>query len=120
MKHRTVHTRTAVKLAVAGAVAGGLIGTGIALAAPGHADPLSDPNVHCESTAFAMVCDGPIRSDGSWVRQFRSFGGSYYAGPGAMGFIPPVSYYDTITPDGGWPPLPVDAPRYHIEQNVRR
>lgn len=120
MKRRTIHVRTAAKLLVAGAVAGGMIGTGIALAAPSHADPLSDPNVHCLSQTFALYCDGPIRPDGTFTRQWTTSGGSYYAGPGQMGFIPGTTNYQTVNINEPWPIFPLGAPQWHIEQNGNR
>lgn len=69
MKHHTIHRRTAVKLILAGLVAGTIGGAAIALAAPSSADP------GCQTVMWGFlgsqrrtICDGPVQPDGSWLR----------------------------------------------------
>lgn len=87
------------------------------LAPAAHADPLSDPSVHCLSTTFALYCDGPIQPDGTFTRRWTTTGQSYYAGPGQMGFIPSTENYQTIDPNQPWPMTPIGAPQHHIDVN---
>lgn len=111
MKHRTIHTRTAAKLALAGAIAGGLIGTGIGLAANAHAVP-GDPHQGCESAGMfdlTLICDGPIRPDGSWKR-CSNWSPIYVPGqPG--GFAPGGNMCRIVGPGN----IPFGTPAYHIE-----
>ena len=106
MRHRTIGTVATVAASTAALAA---------LAAPANADPLTDPDVNCYSTTFALYCDGPIRPDGTFIRRWETTGGSYYAGPGQMGFIPGSTNYQTIDPSQPWPMTPIGAPQHHID-----
>ena len=74
MKRHTIHRRTAVKLILAGAIAGTIAGAALALAAPSSAAPVSsEPG--CETVMWGFlgsqrrdICDGPLNPDGSWLR----------------------------------------------------
>lgn len=100
--------RGAVLLAICGALSSVL--------PDAHADPLTDPNVHCLSTTFALYCDGPIQPDGTFTRRWTTTGGSY-VGLNGMGWIPGTENYQTINVNEPWPTLPLGAPQFHIDVN---
>lgn len=114
MKRRTIHVRTAAKLLVAGAIAGGMIGTGIALAAPSHAYP-GDPSAGCESGGFmnaTLYCDGPIRPNGDWQRCWQ-WSANFVPGIGGNpGGYSPGGRMCAVINHGNIQPL--ISPQYHI------
>ena len=70
-----------------------------------HAYP-GDPMPGCETTPLgALICDGPIRPDGSWQRC------GYKPGVGGMW---PQTTCRIVTQENCRGPLDVDVPDHHI------
>jgi hypothetical protein len=95
--------KTIVALTIAAA---SLFGSAAAAAYPG------DPNPGCESTfGGVLMCDGPIRPDGSWQRCSER----------NPLYMPPIGNVPGAYSPGGtnckvvWPGnIPWDSPQYHI------
>jgi hypothetical protein len=90
------------RLIAAELAAGTLIGGTIAAAAPtAHAYP-GDPMPGCITQVGSVLCDGPIRPDGTFQRCWENYGISYSLN------------CEIVDPGQPWPLIPFGAPQYHI------
>jgi hypothetical protein len=87
------------------ALAAAIAGAGAAHAYPG------DPQPGCETTSLGtLICDGPIRPDGSWQRC------AYKPGLGGRYPQPPMTVCRVVTAETCRGPLDFDVPDHHIDQ----
>ena len=102
--------RTAIRAAVAAALAAAAV-----LVAPlAHAYP-GDPMPGCITDFGSVLCDGPIRPDGTFQRCWSN-PGSYFPGWGYVppSYVPPMTNCEIVDTNQPWPVIPLGAPQYHV------
>jgi hypothetical protein len=101
------------RLIAAELAAGTLIGGTIAAAAPAANAYPGDPMPGCVTQFGSVLCDGPIRPDGTFQRCWSN-PGSYT--PGRYGgYIPPMVNCQIVDTNQPWPMIPFGAPQHHID-----
>ena len=105
----TMALRCATALAaLTTAIIGELIVAPIAAAYPG------DPMPGCVTQMGSVLCDGPIRPNGTFQRCWSN-PGSFVGGPYPV-YNPPMRNCEIVDTNQPWPLIPIGAPQYHIDQ----
>lgn len=72
-----------------------------------------DPMPGCITQMGSILCDGPIRPDGTFQRCWSN-PGSYVGGP-SPAYIPPMSNCEIVDTSQPWPVIPFGAPQHHVD-----